>query len=394
MKRQAVAQFTLDSVDVSAPLQIRQAPPAGHGQPPQGPTTLVDTFRPDQWDEVVASFDDAQHENTASLAADIWGHQRLSHIAIRDAHGIRAAAQVLILRPPGLTSGPGIAHAKFAPLWHANGRQADIADLRACLDAMVDTYARERGLCLTIVPQANPDTLDTVCDELGRLGFRRRRGLAIDHRFVVNCTLSEDEQLASLGQKWRYNLKKSLKNGLAIRIVDGQEGIDAFMSLHREMRARKNYQEYTWVERYPRLVSTMPAELLPRVVLAEHEGAPTAGAIVSCFGHTASYLFGGTDSRALRLRAGYALQWWILQWLSQQGVRWYDLDSDSGSPGLAQFKSGLAGKAGCRLELPGEFDYCESTASKLVAAGLQSARRLRNAVQAGGDTLRGLYSKS
>ena len=164
------------------------------------------------------------------------------------------------------------------------------------------------------------------------------------------------------------------------------------MALHQEMRARKNYQDSTWVERFPRLVSAMPDALHPSVVLAYHEGTPTAGAIVGRIGRRASYLFGGTDARALKLRAGYALQWWITRWLSEAGVRWYDLDSDSGSPGLAQFKSGLAGKAGHKLELPGEFDYCENGASRIVAAGLQSLRRLRNFVQASAEKARGLHN--
>ncbi len=341
-----------------------------------------------EWDALVAQFDDALYDHTAFLGADLWGDDRVTHIAVERDGLTVGAAQLFIFRPPLMRSGPGIAYAKFAPLWLRKDAANDESNLRLVLDAMVNRYAREQGLCLTIVPQADPDTCETVCAELDRLGFQMSRGIASEKRYLVDCTLTEDEQRASLSQKWRYNLKKALKEDLTIKIVDGLEGVDTFMGLHNAMRGRKNYADYTWVDRYPSIYEDMPAEMRPTVVVAYHEGTPTAGAVVGHLGRTATYLFGGTDDRALRLRAGYALQWWVTRWLSQQGVRWYDLDSDSNNAGLQQFKGGLTGKSGQIVTLPGEYDYCSNPASKVTAAAIQHLRQIRGSVMSAADRMR------
>lgn len=341
-----------------------------------------------EWDALVAQFDDALYDHTAFLGADLWGQDRITHIAVERNGSVVGAAQLFIFRPPLMRSGPGIAYAKFAPLWLRKDATRDEANLRLVLEAMMNRYAHEQGLCLTIVPQADPDTCETVCTELESLGFQISRGVTSERRYLVDCTLDEDEQRASLSQKWRYNLKKALKEDLSIEIVDGLEGVETFMRLHNAMRDRKNYADYTWVDRYPSLYEDIPTEMRPTVVIAYHDGTPTAGAVIGRLGRTATYLFGGTDERALHLRAGYALQWWVTNWLSQDGVRWYDLDSDSNNPGLQQFKGGLSGKSGQVVALPGEYDYCTNPASKVTAAAIQHLRQLRGSVMSAADRMR------
>lgn len=343
---------------------------------------------PREWDAVIAEFDDALYDHTAFLGADLWGRDRLTNIALADRGVVVGAAQLFIFRPPLMRSGPGIAYAKFAPLWRPKDTSRDNAHLRLILEAMVDHYANDQGLCLTIVPQADPESCQTVCTELERLGFRRSRNVTSEKRYLVNCKLSQEEQRSSLGQKWRYNLKKALKEELTIKIVEGSEGVETFMRLHNAMRDRKNYADYTWVDRYPELFVKIPNGMRPTVVIAEHDGTPTAGAVIGRLGSTATYLFGGTDGRALRLRAGYALQWWVTNWLSQQGVRWYDLDSDSNNPGLQQFKGGLTGKSGQIVTLPGEYDYCSNPASKVTAAAIQHLRQFRGSLMSAADRMR------
>jgi hypothetical protein len=78
--------------------------------------------------------------------------------------------------------------------------------------------------------------------------------------------------------------------------------------------------------------------------------------VVAVCGDTAFYVFGATDDAALALNAGYALQWWIVEWLSTLPVRWYDLGGEALDAGLRQFKKGLVGKARRRRRGEREFD--------------------------------------
>lgn len=336
--------------------------------------TVSDGLMP-EWDGIVATFADALFDQTEVLGARVWGEHRLSKLVVRR-HGLPiGAAQAYLFQLPPFRRGPGIAYVKFGPLWRRKDAPIDIDNLRLTLEAMVAEYVVKRRLCLTIAPQADPIHDATVAAVLEECGFTRRRELPGGAHYLVDLSLSLDEQRQSLGQKWRYNLKKAEKNGLEIRRLDGDQAVSAFMGLHDRMRTRKGYEDVSWVGELPETYAAIPEAFRPAIVLAFADGTPTAGAVIGRIGDTATYFFGGTDERALKLRAGYALQWWIIDWLIRDGqTRWYDLDSDAGDPGLVQFKTGLIGKSGHTVTLAGEYDRCISPTSRAVGGLIQSVR--------------------
>jgi lipid II:glycine glycyltransferase (peptidoglycan interpeptide bridge formation enzyme) len=75
------------------------------------------------------------------------------------------------------------------------------------------------------------------------------------------------------------------------------------------------------------------------------------------------------------LRAGYALQWAVLDRLRNQ-VDWYDLGR-SPEEGLRQFKSGFVGKAGTIMHMPGEFDFSPNAKGRFVLWLIFTVREAR-----------------
>lgn len=195
-------------------------------------------------------------------------------------------------------------------------------------------------------------------------------------RFFVNTSLSEEEQLKSLDQKWRYNLKKSLKNDLEIRLVRGAESIECFSRLHQEMAKRKDFYNVDPVHLLPVLTRKLPENLRPHVVMAFHNGRPVVGATIALLGDTALYQFGASSAAALPLRAGYALQWWITQWITSKGVKWYDLGGAAGNDGLRQFKRGFVGKEGALLPMESEFNRWCGPRERMVASAIFALRSM------------------
>ena len=124
----------------------------------------------------------------------------------------------------------------------------------------------------------------------------------------------------------------------------------------------------------PHLENALPEKLAPKIIIAYHEGKPIAGAAIALHGDTAYYVYGATAQVALPLRAGYALQWWIVRWLSDQGVRWYDLGGTGGDSGLIQFKTGLVGRQGKFVELSGEYLRFNNYVDRIAAEVLFSLR--------------------
>ena len=54
---------------------------------------------------------------------------------------------------------------------------------------------------------------------------------------------------------------------------------------------------------------------------------------------------GATSDDGLNAKGAYLLQWTLIQWLKENGIKWYDLGGidPEGNPGVYSFKRGLSG---------------------------------------------------
>lgn len=362
---------------------LRQADYAGFagnadatGRAAQGIDVLVDAQCPANWDEIAVQFDDVDYDQTATFSNLGWGEERMSRIMLRQGGVVVAAARAAIITLPGVPK--GIAFLRGGPLWRRHGSAVDVKLYRAAIDAIRDEYCAKRGHHLVITPRFNPDYAPMEADLLKSEGFRVQRQSADPYRYFVNLSLSEKDQMASFDQGWRRNLKKALANGFEIGLTDRQEDLDTFIALNRCMLARKNFLDSGNVLLTPQLIRDMPPLLKPKIVLARHQGKPVVGAAIVFSGDTAHYLFGASDDTMLPLKGGYALQWWLVDWLKREGFKWYDLGGESLSDGLRQFKRGLVGKQGCVLEGNIELEYAGSASGRMAAEvifAIRSAKR-------------------
>jgi hypothetical protein len=337
-------------------------------------TIIVDGDLAVNWAALIGRFADATYNQLHLYAGEVWGHGNLSHIAVRRGSGIIAAAQIILQRVPLL--GRGVAFVKFGPLWRLKDSSADPDALAAILEAIKEEYAVRRRLMVVILPAPDPIHGTAVEEALAFHGFMVKREMSDPNRYLVDTQLSDTDQLASLGQKWRYNLRKALKTGLDISIHHDRAGIERFMPIFWTMQARKGYDDKQASLSLPGMIADLPPAQRPWIIIARHHGRDTAGCVVGAIGDTAYYLFGATDERALKLNAGYALQWKAIEVLRQQpAVRWYDLGGEANDAGLRQFKKGLAGSAGKVVRFSGEFDYCTDWMSQFV---VDQALRLRD----------------
>lgn len=335
----------------------------------------VDHLSPSGWEETVGLFDDATYDQTHVFAEHNWGGERLSHVTVALDGRLAGAAQAVVLTPPGLAR--GLAYVKFGPLWRRKGEAPDPVALASILAALQREYAVRRGHMLTLLPPPDAEHGDLWRKLLHEAGFSQRRHMDDPNRYHVNLALDAEQLRASLSQKWRAHLKKA--SAAALKFTSGRDGahFSAFSRLHDQMTARKGFSDGDALAAVPKMIARLPEAMRPGIVLAWHHGEPTAGAIVGRIGEVAQYLFGATDERALALRAGYALQWRIIEEQRRDGARWYDLGGEVGSQGLRQFKKGLVGREGAVVELPGEWDFWTDPVGRYAADAMFALRRAK-----------------
>ncbi|MGF7162032.1 hypothetical protein FHS85_003675 [Rhodoligotrophos appendicifer] len=329
----------------------------------------------DRWDAFAMEFRDTVPDQTAAYATARWGAERVRGLSVGD--GSRSLGGALVIDFSLPLIGRGLSVVKFGPLWRRKGETAENRALELVVSALQRHVAGEGHKALVILPLPDPAAPDLLASTLLTAGFTRRGSIPNPERYCVNLGLDLDAQRASLHSKWRYNLKQAQKAKLEIGLATGEAGLASFMQLYGAMTERKRFADHSSIDCLAAMMQAVQPEMRPEIVIVNHEGRPTAGAVISSFGDRALYLFGATDDRALPLHAGFALQWWILEHLTNRGCLWYDLGGTEGDEGLARFKRHFVGNAGVVTDRLDEYAYAVDPVSRVIASGVFALRGLQ-----------------
>lgn len=317
------------------------------------------------WDRMAAGFSDMCLEQTVAFAGSRFGTGRAIGLILRESPNGEPLALALAVAAVIPVLGLGLAYVKFGPLWRRRGAPVQPENLTRMLEALKREFAQKRGLAVRIMPPADPGYETEWKEALAQTKFVFHGNVADPERYLVDLTLSEADQLKSLGSKWRNNLAKSAIQELEVREADLNAGMPEFLALYRGMLLRKQFDDRHGVGDLPAIAKAAGTALGMRLFLAYHARQPIVGSIIVGAGERIFVPFSATDERALELRAGYALRWAIIERLRGTEARWLDLGGTEGDQGLKHYKLGNVGKRGRIAEIPGEFEFVPG----MLAAG-------------------------
>jgi lipid II:glycine glycyltransferase (peptidoglycan interpeptide bridge formation enzyme) len=180
---------------------------------------------------------------------------------------------------------------------------------------------------------------------------------------IIELSASENEILAAMKSKWRYNISLAGKKGVQIN-SSGAQDIEKFYSLLKETAQRDGIAIHS-IDYYKTLFDICGVypgrDLSLRLYTANHEGDILAAIVVLFRGKIATYLYGASSNTKRNLMATYALQWKAMQDAKSSGCIYYDLfgippDDNPNHPmfGLYQFKTGFGGQI---IHRPGSWDF-------------------------------------
>jgi peptidoglycan pentaglycine glycine transferase (the first glycine) len=174
---------------------------------------------------------------------------------------------------------------------------------------------------------------------------------------LVDLTASEDEILARMKQKTRYNIRLSAKKGVTVR-RGAADDLPIFNQLMMTTGTRNTFGVHE-----PRYYLTAFELFSPDDValwLAEYEGRPLAAIMVFLNGDRAAYLYGASGDEERQRMPTYAVQWAAMRWAKEKGCKTYDLwgvpdhseeeleaafrGRDDGLWGVYRFKRGFGGQ--------------------------------------------------
>ncbi len=187
---------------------------------------------------------------------------------------------------------------------------------------------------------------------------------------ILDLNKSEKELLAQMHHKTRYNLRLAEKKGVVVS-VGGKELLDEFWQLLNQTNKRDQFRLHP-KEHYQNLMEL--DKNCVRLYLARLNGQAIAGAMVSYFGDTATYLHGGSANRQREVMAPYLVQWQAILDAKIAGFKYYDFFGidEHKWPGVTRFKLGFGGNI---LEYPGTFDLVFKTGYYRLYNVLRRIRR-------------------
>ena len=322
------------------------------------------------WDRFAIGCDGAVQEQLAAFASSRWPSVQLEPWIFSRGGDTIGGALVMVQPLPARLG--QLAVCKWGPLI----RNELPEDAELChaqmVEALVEIYARRRGLMLSVVPRAEPAGRNGALCNLHNMGFRAGAELSFPDRYLVNVRQSDEAALASLEQKWRYNLRKSFNQGLEFE-AGGTAQLAEFDALYQAMSDRKRFADHSAYATLDRFIEACVPEARPRLFFVRRNAKLVAGAVIFTSGRTAVYLYGATNEAALPLRAGYFMHWHIIRWLRENTrTHWYDLGGTDGFNGLHQFKKGLVGSAGFVSPVPPMMNRADTLHAR-IAGGLAHA---------------------
>ncbi len=182
---------------------------------------------------------------------------------------------------------------------------------------------------------------------------------------LLDITKSEDELLAAMKNKWRYNIRLAERKGVAVRAVSAKDAdfdaqLDAFYSLYQTTASRDGIGVHPKAYYRDLLERGSAGDIRVTLYIASHEDEPLAAIVVLFCKAEAVYLYGCSGNHKRNLMPAYLLQWTAIRDAKAFGSPCYDFygcppDDDENHPmhGLFLFKTGFGGALVHRV---GSFD--------------------------------------
>lgn len=158
---------------------------------------------------------------------------------------------------------------------------------------------------------------------------------------------SEDELLAAMHEKTRYNIRLAERKGVEVAagIAGEAETSDLFWGLLAKTAARDGFRTHP-KGYYEKLAAVRSDAFSNEFFLACYRDTVVAGALINFYGNTATYLHGAWSGEYREVMAPHLLHWRIIQEAMRRGCGhydWWGID-ERRWPGVTRFKRGFGGR--------------------------------------------------
>lgn len=182
------------------------------------------------------------------------------------------------------------------------------------------------------------------------LDSRRAADVQPSKTLILDLSKSEEELLAAMHYKTRYNIRLAQKH--EVKIFQDNNQVENFLNLLHQTIKRDKFRAYP--DRYYHQLLNLNPEFV-KLYLARFKEKILTANIIIFFGDTVTYVHGASSDEYKNLMAPHLLHWEIICLAKKLGYQFYDFwgINEKKWPGVTRFKKSFGGQI---VEYPGAFD--------------------------------------
>ncbi|MBI4999733.1 peptidoglycan bridge formation glycyltransferase FemA/FemB family protein [Candidatus Gottesmanbacteria bacterium] len=191
-------------------------------------------------------------------------------------------------------------------------------------------------------------------------GCKLGRPLFTKYTFQIDLTLSEDQLLAQMKEKTRYNVRLAQKHGVSVAEDNSPQAFETYLKLTFETTRRQKF--FAHDEKYHRLMwETLSPSGIAHLLTAKYQGKILVTWILFLFNNVLYYPYGASSNEHREVMASNLIMWEAMRWGKSHEAKIFDLwgclgpNPNPSDPwyGFHRFKEGYGAKL---VEFIGTYD--------------------------------------
>lgn len=181
------------------------------------------------------------------------------------------------------------------------------------------------------------------------------------YNFLLDLTPSEQQLLANMSSKTRYNIRLAEKKGVTTEIRTDDKAFEIFLKMHFETTQRQGFNSHN-LEYHRKYWQILKKADMARIAIAFYHKKPLSAWMLFNFKDTLYYPYGASSTEHKDVMANNLVAWAAIKEGKRLGLKIFDMWGAAHSPnpdpsdpyyGFHKFKSGYGAKL---VEYLGTFD--------------------------------------
>ncbi len=166
------------------------------------------------------------------------------------------------------------------------------------------------------------------------------------YTFVLDLSKTEEQLLAGMHSKTRYNIRVAQKHGVQIKEDNSDKAFEDYLKLTKETTQRQGFFAHS--EKYHRLMWKNLKGKIAHLFTAKYKGKILVAWIVFVHGDTLYYPYGSSSGEHREVMASNLMMWEVIRWAKKLRLKEFDMwgalgpNPDEHDPwyGFHRFKQG------------------------------------------------------